>query len=144
MKDNVIRIILHQAVYCLIICVPLSSCYAVILMRHDGKFSPQLFQISFCYNCSHSFHLKLYIVIKKINLWVKAPKAATFVNQAPANDWQMALDSIKSIMSASLIRFATSQSCSHPIVLTRLGGPCSSPNPLFKIVEVLGMEPATS
>jgi hypothetical protein len=47
-------------------------------------------------------------------------------------------------MSTSLIRSATCQSSSHPIVLTRLGGPRSRPNPHLKFVEVPGIEPATS
>ena len=32
-----------------------------------------------------------------------------------------------------VIRFATSQSSSYPIVLTRLGGPRSNSNPLYKL-----------
>ena len=47
-------------------------------------------------------------------------------------------------MSTFLIRSATSQSRSYPIVLTRLGGPRSRPNPHLKFVEVPGIEPATS
>ena len=47
-------------------------------------------------------------------------------------------------MSNFLIRSATSQSSSYPIVLTRLGGPRSRPNPHLKFVEVPGIEPATS
>ena len=47
-------------------------------------------------------------------------------------------------MSNFLIRSPTSQSSSYPIVLTRLGGPRSRPNPHLKFVEVLGIEPATS
>ena len=46
-------------------------------------------------------------------------------------------------MSTFLIRSATSQSNSHSIVLTRLGGPRSRPNPHLKFVEVPGIEPAT-
>ena len=42
-----------------------------------------------------------------------------------------------------LIRSDISLSNSYPIVLKRLGGPYSRPNPL-KIVEVQGTEPATS
>ena len=48
------------------------------------------------------------------------------------------------IMSTFLIRSATSQPSSYPIVLTRLSGPRSRPNPHLKIVEVPGIEPATS
>ena len=47
-------------------------------------------------------------------------------------------------MSTSLIRSATSQLSSYPIVLTRLGGPRSKRNPHLKFVEVPGIEPATS
>ena len=47
-------------------------------------------------------------------------------------------------MSTFLIRSATSQSNSYPIVLTRLGGPRFRPNPHLKFVEVPGIEPATS
>ena len=47
-------------------------------------------------------------------------------------------------MSTFLIRSATSQSSSYPIVLTMLGGPRSRPNPHLKFVEVPGIEPATS
>ena len=47
-------------------------------------------------------------------------------------------------MSTFLIKSATSQSSSYPIVLTRLGGPRSRPNPNLKFVEVPGIEPATS
>ena len=43
-------------------------------------------------------------------------------------------------MSTSLIRSATSQSGSYPIVLTRLGGPRSRSNPHLKFVEVPGIE----
>ena len=46
------------------------------------------------------------------------------------------------IMSTFLIRSATSQSSSHPIVLMRLGGPRSRHNPKFKIVEVPEIKPA--
>ena len=47
-------------------------------------------------------------------------------------------------MSTFLIRSATSPSSSYPIVLTRLGGPRSRPNPHFlKFVEVPVFEPAT-
>ena len=46
-------------------------------------------------------------------------------------------------MLTFLIRSATSQSNSYPIVLVRLGGP-RSPNPHLKFVEVPGIEPATS
>ena len=49
---------------------------------------------------------------------------------------------IKSV--AFLIRSASPQSISYPIVLTRLGGPRSRPNPHLKFVEVPGIEPATS
>ena len=42
------------------------------------------------------------------------------------------------------MRYATSQSSRYPIVLTRLGGPRSIPNPHFKFMEVQGIEPATS
>ena len=45
-------------------------------------------------------------------------------------------------MSTFLITSATSQSGSYPIVLTRLGGPRSRPNPHLKFVEVPGIEPA--
>ena len=48
------------------------------------------------------------------------------------------------IMSTFLIRSATSQSSSYPIVLTRLGGPRATPNPHLKFVEVPGIEAATS
>ena len=41
-------------------------------------------------------------------------------------------------MSTFLIRSATSQSSSYPIVLTRLGGPRSRSNPDLKFVEVPG------
>ena len=44
----------------------------------------------------------------------------------------------------STFRSGTSQSSSYPIVLTRLGGPRSRPNPHLKPVEVPGIEPATS
>ena len=47
-------------------------------------------------------------------------------------------------MSTFLIRSATSPSSSYPIVLTRLGGLRSRPNPHLKFVEVPGIEPATS
>ena len=47
-------------------------------------------------------------------------------------------------MLTFLIRFATSQSSSYPIVLTRLGGPRSRPNPHFKICGSAGVEPVTS
>jgi len=47
-------------------------------------------------------------------------------------------------MSTFLIRSATSQSSSYPIVLTRLAEPLSRPNPHLKFVEVLGIESATS
>ena len=47
-------------------------------------------------------------------------------------------------MSPFLIRPGTFQWSNYPIVLTRLGGPSFRPNPLFKIVEVQGIEPATS
>ena len=47
-------------------------------------------------------------------------------------------------MSTFLIRPATSPSSSYPIVLTRLGGPHSKPNSHLKLVEVPGIEPATS
>ena len=46
-------------------------------------------------------------------------------------------------MSTFLIRSATSPSSSYPIVLTRLGGPRSRPNPQLKFVEVPGIEPKT-
>ena len=46
-------------------------------------------------------------------------------------------------MSIFLIRSATSHSSSYPIVLTRLCGPRSRPNPHLKCVEVPGIEPAT-
>ena len=45
-------------------------------------------------------------------------------------------------MSTFLIRSATSQSSSYPIVLTKLGGPRSRPNPHSKFMEVPGIEPA--
>ena len=41
-------------------------------------------------------------------------------------------------MSTFLIKSATSQSSSHRIVLTRLGGPRSRPNSHLKFVEVAG------
>ena len=47
-------------------------------------------------------------------------------------------------MSTFLIRSATSQSSSYPIVLTKLGGPRSRPNTHLKFVEVPRIEPATS
>ena len=48
-------------------------------------------------------------------------------------------------MLTFLIRSATSQSSSYPIVLTRLGEPRFRPNnPHLKFVEVPGIEPATS
>ena len=47
------------------------------------------------------------------------------------------------LMSTFLIRFTASQSSSYPIVLTRLGGPLSRPNPHLKFVEVPGIEPTT-
>ena len=47
-------------------------------------------------------------------------------------------------MSTFLIRSATSQSSSYPIVLMGLGGPRSRSNPHLKFVEVPGIEPATS
>ena len=46
-------------------------------------------------------------------------------------------------MSTFLIRSATSQSSSYPIVLMRLSGPRSRPNPHLKFVEVPGIERAT-
>ena len=48
------------------------------------------------------------------------------------------------IMSTFLIRSATFQSSSYPIFLTRLGGPRSRPNPHLRLVEVPGIEPASS
>ena len=39
-------------------------------------------------------------------------------------------------MSTFLIRSTTSQASSYPIVLTRLSGPRSRPNPHLKFVEV--------
>ena len=39
-------------------------------------------------------------------------------------------------MSTFLIRSAASQSSSYPIILMRLGGPYSRPNPHLKFVEV--------
>ena len=42
-------------------------------------------------------------------------------------------------MSTFLIRSATSQSSSYPIVLTRLGGPRSRPKSHLKFVEVPGI-----
>ena len=47
-------------------------------------------------------------------------------------------------MPTFLIRSAASQSSNYPIVLTRLGGSRSKPNPHLKFVEVPGIEPATS
>ena len=47
-------------------------------------------------------------------------------------------------MSTFLNKSATSPSSSYPIVLTRLGGSRSRPNPYLKFVEVPGIEPATS
>ena len=41
-------------------------------------------------------------------------------------------------MSTFLIRSAISQSSTYPIVLTRLGGPRSRPNPQFKICGSAG------
>ena len=52
--------------------------------------------------------------------------------------------SVKSNNVEFLNQIATSQSTSYPIVLTRLGGPRSRPNPHLKFVEVLGIEPVTS
>ena len=46
-------------------------------------------------------------------------------------------------MSSLLIRSATSQSGSYPIVLTTLGGPSSRPNPHLKFVEVPGINTCT-
>ena len=46
-------------------------------------------------------------------------------------------------MSTFLIRSATSQSSSYPIVFTRLGGPRFRSNPHLKFVKVQGIEPAT-
>ena len=43
-------------------------------------------------------------------------------------------------MSTSLTRFATSQSSSYPIVITRLGGYRSRPNSHLKFVEVPGID----
>ena len=51
---------------------------------------------------------------------------------------------ISLIMSNFLIRSATSPSISYPIVLTRLGGHRSRPNPHLKFVDVPGNEPANS
>ena len=45
------------------------------------------------------------------------------------------------MMSTFLIKPATSQSSSYSIVLTRLGGPRSGPNPHLKFVDVPGIEP---
>ena len=92
------------------------------------------------------------IIIKlNLNLWLTAPKGATPVNQTSTTDWQMAVrrDIVISItlrrliMSTFLIKSPTSQSSSYPIVLTRLGGSHSRPNPHLKFVKVLGIEPAT-
>ena len=47
-------------------------------------------------------------------------------------------------MLTFLIRSATSQSSSYPIVLTRLGGSRSRPTPYLKIVEVPEIETVTS
>ena len=48
---------------------------------------------------------------------------------------------MRGIQSTFLIRPANSQSSSYPVVLTRLGGPHSWPNPLLKSL-VPGIEPA--
>jgi len=47
-------------------------------------------------------------------------------------------------MSTFLFRSATFQSRTYLIVLTRLGGPRSRPNPHLNLLEVPGIEPATS
>ena len=47
-------------------------------------------------------------------------------------------------MSTLLIRSATSQPSSYLIDFTRLGGPRYRLNPLFKIMELPGIEPLTS
>ena len=44
-------------------------------------------------------------------------------------------------MTIFLIRTASSQLSSYPIILTKLGGPHSRSNPHFKIVKVSGIEP---
>ena len=52
--------------------------------------------------------------------------------------------SLRRLLMTFLIRSAISQLSSYPIVLRRLGGPRSRPNPHLKFVEVPGIEHATS
>ena len=67
------------------------------------------------------------------NLWPKAPKGDTLINQTSATDWQMAVrwDNVISIMLYQVM--LTLQSNSFPIVLMRLGGPHSRPKPHLKL-----------
>ena len=73
-----------------------------------------------------------------------APKGAIPVIQTFAIDWQMISqrdNKLSILMSTFLIRSATSQSSSYPVVLTRLGGPRSRPNPHLKFADVPGIKP---
>ena len=70
----------------------------------------------------------IIIIIIKLNLWLTVPREphrSTRLLQL-TDRWHYAPSSL--IMSTFLTRFTTSQSSSFPIVLTRLGGPCSRPN----------------
>ena len=64
---------------------------------------------------------------KKLNLWLAAPKGAI-----PSNRLLQLTDRM-AVRQYNVIRSATSQSSSFPIILTRLGEPRSRPNPYLKL-----------